>query len=96
MTQHKAQAKRSRPRYLNGSKLRDARLACGKTQAEVAAETGTTQSEVSQWERGIYGCHRLMIGVLARAVGCTPETLTLGTATGRPGTAGGAEAEKAA
>lgn len=35
-----------------GNRLRDARIAAGKSQTDIALEVGVSQQLVSQWERG--------------------------------------------
>lgn len=66
-----------RPRYLDGDALRSKRMAALMEQAELAERCGTTQQQISKWERGDYGCRLAMIATLAEHLGCEPGELML-------------------
>lgn len=65
------------PRYLDGSKLKDARLDAGLEQHELGDMVGATQGQVSGWERKKTGCHLEMLRRLAAALGKQPRDLML-------------------
>lgn len=68
------------PRYLDGDALHQKRREACLEQAELAERCGTTQQQISKWERGDYGCRLAMIGKLANALGCQPRELMLADA----------------
>jgi transcriptional regulator with XRE-family HTH domain len=70
-------SKAERPRYLSGTALRDARIAAGLEQAELAELAGVTQGQVSGWERGHTGCRIGTLHKLAAALGVEPTALTI-------------------
>ena len=55
---------------LDGASLRAARKAAGLSQAALAAKSGTSQGDVSKWERGEQGASPLTVLALAEAIGC--------------------------
>lgn len=55
--------------------LRDARLAAGLTQVQLAAALGTTRHEVGRWERGEFVPRPQMIPAVAAVVGLDPLEL---------------------
>ena len=69
------QAAAARFRTAQGPLLQRARLAAGKTTAQVAAEVGTAQSQLSRWERGAQLIRVDWMVRLARAYGVGPATL---------------------
>jgi transcriptional regulator with XRE-family HTH domain len=62
------------PKY-RGSLLREARIAAGMGQLELARETGISQAYISQLERGMYEAGPSTIQKLARALGVRPTEL---------------------
>lgn len=62
-----------------GAALRQARVALGMTQRELAAVLGTAQAVVSRWENGLLATMptRAQIGALEKAVRLRPGALTV-------------------
>ena len=58
-----------------GETLRDKRLACGKSQAQVAQELGVSRSTVTQMELGNRSVRAEEVNSLSRAYGCSPAAL---------------------
>jgi transcriptional regulator with XRE-family HTH domain len=56
-------------------RIRDARLAAGLLQADLAARVGVTQATVSDWERGRFAPRLEQLGRIADALGVAAETL---------------------
>jgi transcriptional regulator with XRE-family HTH domain len=70
-------SKAERPRYLSGTALRNARVAAGLEQSELALRVGATQGQISGWEREHTGCRLGMLHKLAAALDVKPDELTL-------------------
>jgi transcriptional regulator with XRE-family HTH domain len=58
-----------------GKTLRDQRLACGKSQAQVARELGVSRSTVTQMELGNRSVKAVDVNSLSRAYGCSAAGL---------------------
>jgi transcriptional regulator with XRE-family HTH domain len=72
----------SQARYLDKAALLRKRLEAGLEQAQLAEACGTSQAQVSNWERGTYGCRIGMLHKLAAALGCKPTDLMLNVPAG--------------
>jgi transcriptional regulator with XRE-family HTH domain len=59
----------------NGGRLAAARLAAGLTQEQLAAAISSSESRVSEWERGLFSPRPELIPVVAAAVGVPPLQL---------------------
>lgn len=55
--------------------LKEIRLRCGLTQADLAAKLGVTQSAVAMWERGAVMPAASKIPELANALNCSIDAL---------------------
>jgi DNA-binding XRE family transcriptional regulator len=72
--------KRPNPRYLDGDKLRAARIAAALDQSELAAMVGIDRSSVAHHEAGDWGCHMRQLKAYAQATGVKPQALMLDSA----------------
>lgn len=77
--------KRPNPRYLDGDKLRAARIAAALDQAGLAEKAGVERSSVAHHEAGDWGCHMRQLKRYADALGVKPQALMLDSAL-RPAT----------
>jgi transcriptional regulator with XRE-family HTH domain len=65
------------PRYLDGDKLRRARIAAGMDQATLADKAGTKQNQIAHHEAKNWGCHMRQLVKYAEALGVEPKALML-------------------
>lgn len=63
-----------------GERVRDLRLAAGRTQEDVAAHMGVAVSTISRLERGVVGVNSSRLPALATALGVSVEVLFEGVA----------------
>lgn len=63
-----------------GERVRDLRLAAGRTQEDVAATMGVAVSTISRLERGVVGVNSSRLPALAEALGVPVEALFEGVA----------------
>lgn len=78
MDELEPQPKRSR--YLDGTKLRQKRIAKGLAPSELAVKAGTSRAAVSHHEQGDYGCLMPQLRAYANALECDPSDLMLDAA----------------
>jgi DNA-binding XRE family transcriptional regulator len=76
--------KQPNPRYLDGDKLRAARIAAALEPAELAALVGIDRNHVYHHERGSFGCHMRLLRRYAEALGIEPKDLMLDSALAGP------------
>jgi DNA-binding XRE family transcriptional regulator len=72
--------KRPNPRYLDGDKLRSARIAAALDQSELGAKVGVDRSSIAHHEAGDWGCHMSQLRRYADALGVEPQALMLDSA----------------